>query len=503
MPRTPSRLVLVLALSAAAIALVVVAALSLHWRCAHDSPPMIYMGFLITHGAVPYRDFFEVNFPGTFFVLAAVGRVAGWGDLGFRVFDLLCLAIICASTFLWMRRSGRLAALVAAVAFALWYLAAGPEMSLQREYLALVPLSVVLVLAAGASGSRPLLRLFLSGLLTGAALVIRPHVLLLAATPLVLQWRESSSSAPAGRRGAALLAGLCLAPGGMFLYLLLSGGLGPFLDIAVHYWPLHTHLTGQHRPIGGLARVVYLAWSLRDGLMTFYLPAALLGLVVLRGDPARRSGAWLVGGLLLAAAVYPAVSGQFWSYHWLPFHYAALCAAALAAGAATAGERGAGRGVAVTMVVLLLLALASLAVEQARRSRGGAGPNSRPRLAVADSIGTFLCSRLEPGDTVQPLDWTGGSHHGMLLARARLATRFMYDYEFYFAVEDPYVVGLRREFVSALTAARPRFVVEVFEDKPWPEGPGTTREFPELRVFLAENYVTVRETSAFRILERR
>jgi hypothetical protein len=86
---------------------------SLGWRYVHDSPLMIYSGFLVERGAVPYRDFFDMNMPGTYALMWFMGKVFGWSDLGFRVFDLLYLAVLSFLTFRWIRPSGLLSALAA------------------------------------------------------------------------------------------------------------------------------------------------------------------------------------------------------------------------------------------------------------------------------------------------------------------------------------------------------------------------------------------------------
>ena len=46
-------------------------------------------------------------------------------------------------------------------------------------------------------------------------------------------------------------------------------------------------------------------------------------------------------------------------------------------------------------------------------------------------IAKYLKDHLEPGDTVQPMDWTGAKIlKGMLIARAKVATSFVYDFHF-------------------------------------------------------------------------
>ena len=77
----------------------------------------------------------------------------------------------------------------------------------------------------------------------------------------------------------------------------------------------------------------------------------------------------------------------------------------------------------------------------------------------------------------------------MLETRARLATPYVFDFYFYHHVSTPYIQSLRADFMTSLQAENPRFIIEVTAiDKPWITGPDTSREFPELRTFLNENY---------------
>ena len=63
------------------------------WALVHDAPLMHYVAWLMTQGAVPYRDVFDMNFPGTYVVHLAARSVFGASDAGWRAFDLLWLLI--------------------------------------------------------------------------------------------------------------------------------------------------------------------------------------------------------------------------------------------------------------------------------------------------------------------------------------------------------------------------------------------------------------------------
>lgn len=480
----------------AAIMLGLAAVSSLRWRYEHDAPIMIYAGYLVAGGAVPYRDFFDMNTPGTYYVMAAAGSVFGWDESGFRYFDLFAMAALAALTYLWMRRFGMVAAMAAIVGFLLWYLKGNTVLSLQREYLLLLPFTGILGLVF--AGNRlPLLRAAAAGACAGVAMLIKPHALLLVLPLLPVMFGTGAHTVVWPRRAVVFAAGLLLPLTTMCVYLALTGGLAPFVDMARNYWPLYTAMTGGHSPISGWPRIIYLVVSTGKGVATPYTALAILGVFVLhKNGTYRREVRWLCG-LLCAAALYPAVAGQFWSYHWLPYYYLTLCCAAMSLTILPAVRRVSAMGAPLAVCVLLLY-LSGAAVSHVLQGRD----TDPPKDGVPDAIAQYLRGHARTGDVVQPLDWSGGAVHGMLLARASLATRFMYDFHFYHHVDSPYIHRLRSEFLRELSAVRPRFIVLILEHKPWPAGPGTTRDFPELQRILRSHYTPVIDDLRFRILER-
>ena len=303
------------AIAVAVVTLLISCAASVRWRYQHDSPLMIYAGWLVAQGAVPYRDFFDMNMPGTYLVMRAMGAVFGWNDFGVRLFDLSCLASISVSTFVWMRRFGTVRALAASCAFPLWYLGHGPSMSLQREYLALVPFAWALAIALPVTHFSSVFQILLAGLLTAATILIKPQFLLPCLPILIVLLQRDASTITAWGRAVALAAGMVGPVAATFLYLLWTESLRPFLDIATNYWPLYSHMTGDHQPIDGFQRLTYLVKSTRNGLDTFWFPLAIVGLIVLYGEHAQRRYVLVLGSILLAGAIYPAIAGQFWPYH--------------------------------------------------------------------------------------------------------------------------------------------------------------------------------------------
>ncbi len=126
--------------------LIVQAAFSLQWTPTHDEGPLFYEAFLMQNGAVPYKDFFDFQMPGSFIAYYLLGLVSGFGSLRIRILDLTILAAILVITYLAMRRFGKPIAFAALILFGLKYLGGGPSLSLQREYLILIFISLSLLI---------------------------------------------------------------------------------------------------------------------------------------------------------------------------------------------------------------------------------------------------------------------------------------------------------------------------------------------------------------------
>jgi hypothetical protein len=91
----------------------------------------------------------------------------------------------------------------------------------------------------------------------------------------------------------------------------------------------------------------------------------------------------------------------------------------------------------------------------------------------------------------------------MLRTGAEPGTRLIYTYMFHHHVSQPYTQDLRREFIRALKAGKPRFIIEIHQIWGWVTGEDTSPRFPELRNALKSDYRSVRETSRYTLHELR
>jgi hypothetical protein len=299
----------------------------------------------------------------------------------------------------------------------------------------------------------------------------------------------------------------------IFIYLGIHGALQPFLDIAINYLPLFAHMNGNHQVITGFSRIFALVLDyLKMGGYQLWIAPALMGAYLVHQSrelsPEQKNRGTLLLLMVIAYSIYPVFSGQFFQQHWLPFAFflfqAAFLCLAVKADAAGALFRWLPAGVLMVFSLALARPDTLYNLRQLIVNRELPAGNN-PKEGRVDEIAGFLEANLRPGDTVQPLDWVGGAVHAMLVTRVKIATPFIYDEYFYHDLNLPFVQRIRQRFIADLTLAMPRFVVEVYDDGPYsePTGPNTSRDFPELRAFLAENYSIVKEGQGYRIYELR
>lgn len=467
-----------------AIFLVVQAAFSLRWPLAHDEAPLFYEAFLIqSEGRIPYRDIFDFQMPGSYVAYYLLGIVGNFGAFRIRILDLFILMTIIATTWLAMRRFGGPAALAGGILFGLKYLQGGPALSLQREYVLLI--FIALALLAGLRDSLTLNHRLSLGIFFGLAAVIKPHAAL-GLLPFLLfdigdLRKRADISLPSLVKQSILpiAAGFLIPISLVVVWLAFTGALAPFLAIARNYWPLYAQINGELAVTSQVERTIYLlnqAWRL-GGSGIWLIPAAF-GIYLHRNRQT-----YLLASLVLCYAIYPALSGQFFPYHYIPFIYLVVLLASLSISTINQPSLTA----LSSAILLLTLAINVRPSQTFLRQLDG-----RPIVTSSDravEIAGFLEKNLETGDTVQPLDWTGGTLLAMLETRASLATSYVFDFYFHHHISDPYIQSLRSDFMTQLQEAQPRFIIEVTAiDKPWVSGQDTSREFPELRAFLDEYY---------------
>jgi hypothetical protein len=180
------------------------------WPLIHDAPLMHYIAWRISEGAVPYRDLFDMNFPGVYLLHLAALKLFGAGDAGWRAFDLVWLAATSLAAAALAAPWGRLAAAGAGLFMAVYHLAAGAWQTGQRDFL-LCPFLLLAALAVARWAERPGQGASLAwgGLALGVGITVKPHAGIAAAARSALavvaptraaRRRAADGSTPAARR---------------------------------------------------------------------------------------------------------------------------------------------------------------------------------------------------------------------------------------------------------------------------------------------------------------
>lgn len=491
---------------------VLLALLSLRWPLYHDLPIFLYDGFLMHDlGLVPYRDFFEVNSPGTMVMYGLLHQVTQGDDLLLRLIDMVVLASLSLFTILVMRDHGWRSGFLAAGCFAIAYLALGPAMSLQREYICVLLLAISTMLAFRVTAESSLwLPMGLMGLLAGISICIKPPMLLLW-VPLVLFVLFVRLGAVRLRPGPLIWEGLrVLIPFAIGLALPIiaviwmlarNGALDAYLEIMVDYYPLYTQLRGG----GGVWEVegitLFLLRFVSSPLELFldfsFLVVSFLGLTLAWTFRSRRQFVQciVICGMVLMGVAYASTSGKFWPYHSFPLYFGL----ALLAGLTVSRDLLRLPSGAVWNSLVLCVAVAiglPLTMFGKEYWQWRDGVTFEVKEGRVDLVAEYLANNTEETESVMVLDTTSGALHALYRIRRPLHGRFIYTFHVHHHIDNPYIQKLRRQMIAQFDNGEPDLVVRF--DLAW----GHLDNFPELDAILENNYEIVLQENDVSIFRR-
>ncbi len=477
------------------------------WRMEHDTPHLHYAAFMSQEfGRLPYRDIYELNFPGALGFHAIIVGLFGPGDLAFRCVDIASVLLLAALTTRLLWPWGKLAAVSAAVIFPAIYLGNGQVLSLQRDYLGVILVAVSLNAVTLRCGRDK--RMGGIGLIFSCAGLIKPHLLIGAPAVFWLALRLEKPHASIGRGLIAAATG-ALIPIAVVCFWLGFDGLASLWDIVCYYLPLYSEINGDFRILEDSAALQYrLSKLFVNNPFGWWFIAATAGYALLARQ-SNQARIWAIGFAVLCIAygVSVFIAGKYWAYHQLPFAYFCVVGSCLLL-SNMPDKKWHWHTLCAPLVVVALVfsTINHLQVYPRLIARQLASDTSifSPKGGRVDEIANHLRQRAQPGDFGQALDTTGGAVHAMLEVEMPLATSFIYDYHFYHHTTEPYIQQLRRRFIQELEAKAPRFVIEITaRNKPFVKGLHTTREFSELRRLLNQHYAVYVQEKDYRIYERR
>ena len=489
----------------------------------HDSALMEYLAWRIRQGDVPYRDLLDMNLPGTYLLHMAGQWLMGVGDVQMHVVDTGVMALCGWGVWSLTRPFSRTSRALAAMApLAVHLVSGGAYDTLERDWVmaALYVAAAALVMKSG----RRRWPLLAAGALLGWAVMIKPQgLLMLAAVPLLLVVAQRSqvseggvvggTGAPVVDRGrlvrgaAAVFVAAGVVVAGVLTWVAVSGGWDDFTWWVRRYLPLYTRLDQFGRERSTLGAV---AGATRQLLISTPVLYALLVVVLLtvfgrRLEPARRRAVQVLG-VLAAVGVLHGWSGfKLWRYHFAPLQTAtAALVGVLAVEVVAAARERAGGGWGKAVVPLAGVVLGAVGAVMLVQGVV-APPSDAASVRVIDhrtrAAAAVLRARSHPGDTVQVLDTYDSGMNTALRARLAPATPYVYDFYFFHDQRDPTIQEMRRDFLAAFDAARPRFVLLSKVSWGMRDGYGDVARFPELAARL-KGYRVIWEDDGLRVLER-
>lgn len=484
---------------------------SLDWRMVHDSPILYYMGYLVSQfGAVPYRDFFDMNMPGAHWFNALVGTIFGFTDFGFQRANLLILLVTMGLMFYWLKSFGFWPGLAGSILFGVFFFQYGPVMSMQREFITLPFILAALIIFPYAQTSNRLWRYLIAGILIGLSVLIKPQsglMFLVLAVCLFYIFLIQKSKAHSFILPLIVLSiGLAIPLLVTFVYFLTSGSLDSFLEIALRYWPLYNAINARLEITSGFNEILVtlngLSWIGINGL---WFAPALVSVTCLTKNQLlarqERLKTYVMIGGVLASFIEVIVANKYWEYHWLPMltFLIMLSAAGLASPPFLAKSKSTWPVLCSIFIAIVFIIRPPASFWEQIQSR----TPSAPQGGRVDEIASYLKENLDPGDTVQPLDWTNGAVQSMLITRALPASRYLYDFYFFHHVSNPEIQFIRQDLIKQLGFSKPKVVIQFYDGRPWVGGLDTTREFPELQQFLTENYYVDKDKNGYRLWMRK
>jgi hypothetical protein len=402
--------------------------------------------------------------------------------------DGLFLLAECAAIAHLLRRLRRAIGLFGGASFACYHLSCGPDLVLQRDYLAVLPLvlSAELVLSAGERRRRA--DGLAGGAMVGVAVLFKPTFVTLAcAWPLLifaLGRRE-----PLGQRlvrASCVIAGVSLVLAAAAAVLVVEGALGPF----VHLWTEFNFPVYNRLRVPGESPLLVIG-DLRWRLAAFS-PLVLLTPLLLRRRRYRRL-TWVASSLLGVSVVSLVVQHRGWLYHACPLAASIILLGMIGLDALLLYGKlyfeprwfpGAARALGVLVALALLFRPLRFAwTSLGHRLHDG------PKVLLGDRIAGDLRPFVSPGDRVQCLDMTAGGMLALLETGTRLPTKYMYGFSVLADLDTPFRARAREDFMRVMVAEPPKVIVLTSDEWPSRE-PGYLRleRWPELRAFLDARY---------------
>ncbi len=463
---------------------------SLRWPLVNDVSLMHYISFLMDHGLVPYRDFSDMNLPGSYMVDWLAVHTFGGTALASRMFDLALMGVGSLAILAIAWPYGRFAGVFAASMLILFHGRDGMGQVGQRD----MTLAVLLLLAYAfvfralrghalrghALRRDSLWAIALFGISASMATMIKPTaaayaVVLLAMAAVTLRRR---GEAVAGRLIAAL-AGLALPMAAVCAWLWHVHALGAF-------WESISQVTPYYVGLGRRSFAYLLETCLSPSLL---LLGALAAWIAWKRKSWRTwEGSALIAGMALGVMAY-VLQAKGYAYHRYPLVALLLTWVGIEL-TSTLRERGGLRMVGVAGLVFGVVVMAPLYLRTAMRAQW-----SESMIAAIQSDLTALGGAKLSGK-VQCIDSISGCGTVMYEMQLMPATGLLSDFLIFGPEEKRVVRESRERFWREMEGRPPQVIVATSWLHLLNVGEyGKLAMWPEFAAYLQANYELYDERS--------
>jgi len=467
--------------------------LSLDWQLMHDSPIYHYIAWLMSRGAVPYKDIFDMNFPGTFLLHLFVIKVFGSGDLAWRLFDLAWLGVTDIFIIAYLRSYGTLPTVLAISLFSNFHLVGGEINIGERDYfLVLFILAGTHFVASSLEKKRASFsKLFIAGFLLGAGMMIKPYSGAFYVTLSIVVGIYAYRSGQSWWKPflVFVVSGLVI-PMAIFLWLTTVGGLIPFFDMIVNYLPLYSELTRIP-----MRQAIFMHFFTRSILDVTLIIALVMILLISLLYCIIQKHIELRQGLLILGVVYGMfhffAQGRGWYYHLYPLMaFTFLLAASWVKRIQLKRQLG--------MYTIMLLFLFYLSIGLTMESINNIRSPIKFFLMDPTQLIYDLRGRLAPGETIQTIAHLGEFPQVLFKLHYPMATRFILTFHLFHHIDNPYIQRLRTEFLETLKIKKPKLIV-IFKYDWTDKGYDRLKKFPEFEAWINKRYTLEIERNDYRL----
>ncbi|MBX6379653.1 MAG: glycosyltransferase family 39 protein [Thermoflavifilum aggregans] len=453
-------------------------------------------------GAIPYKEIFDMNMPGTYWIHMATLQLFGESNLGFRIVDLLFLCITLFAGGKILKPFGITSILLFVISFAGIHLSGGEVAMGERDFFMIACISVSIWLFLNAQKKFYFLNLFLSGIFLGYATGIKPTGILffiLLCGALFLSQKDDHKKMLKGTLFITI--GYLFFPALFVLWIVDKGGLSSFLDMLIHYLPIFNK--GAKNSIFTLISTI---WRTPVGILLVFFILSIPFLKELIHDNSKKRiiNLLILFGILFSLMHY-LVQGTNFYYHLYPLYFFSSVFLSIIIyyllGSDDKRIKLFGFLMIISWMCILDLFTIPTIVKKANPINQYDRQVAEQPAMIQEIVDKLKKDSIHKHEKVQVFDELGGGPNVLLELHADIPTRFLQEVHFtemeWKGVFPPYLQSLWDEFIFGLYAHKPQYIVMFKSSYFYLNKASNEGEKIELNHFIKEYYRPIAETEKY------